>query len=157
MEDKRESAKTIVVSMAVIAVLMGVMVLCLVSAVQKLEPVNMPFGVVGSSQVVAGVEDKVSLDTTTYTSESDARAAVERGDVYGAYVPGTAGDTLILAQAKSFFAGVELTAIFESAAEAGQAAAHGRQRGSPAAKRPGRRRRPDCCSCRRSSADTSWR
>lgn len=103
--------------MGVIAILMGLMVLCLVSAVQKLEPVNMPFGVVGSSQVVTGVEDKVSLDTTTYASESDARAAVEEGDVYGAYVPGPKNDKLILAQAKSFFAGVELTAIFESAAK----------------------------------------
>lgn len=119
-ESERPNAKAIFVAMAVIAVLMGVMVLCLVSAVQKLEPVNMPFGVVGTSQVITGVEDKVSLDTTTYSSESDARAAVERGDIYGAYVSGPATDTLILAPAKSFFAGVELTAVFESAAQKGK-------------------------------------
>ncbi|MGA7396153.1 MAG: hypothetical protein WBW62_01775 [Solirubrobacterales bacterium] len=113
----RINTRAVVVGLAVIVVLLGLLVLCLGSTIQTLKPVNMPFGQVGSSSVVSGVQDEFSLDTTSYSNEADARSAVEQGDVYAAYVTGSAGDKLILAEAKSFFGGVEITAAFESAAE----------------------------------------
>lgn len=111
------STRTTVIGLAVVVVAMGLLVLCLGSTVKTLLPVDMPFGEVGTSPVVSEVEGKFSLDTDAYSSEQDARTAVEQGDIYGAYVSGSTGDRLILGEAKSFFGGVELTAAFESAAK----------------------------------------
>jgi hypothetical protein len=74
----------------------------------------MPFGVVGTSPIMTAVEQTSSLRTTTYANEGDATQAVERGEIYGAYVVGSSGDTLLLAPAKSFFAAIDLQALFEA-------------------------------------------
>ena len=90
--------------------------LCLVSALQLLVPRNMPFGVVGPSKVVAAVTSKVGLDLIGYPSQSAAMTAINRGELYGAYVTGSSSDTLIVVPAKSFFAQIELEPAFLAAA-----------------------------------------
>ena len=64
--------------------------LCLVSAMQLLEPRDMPFGVTGPSPVVSAIQhkDPDALDLKNYSSEADLIQAAERGDIYGGYIPG---------------------------------------------------------------------
>ena len=90
--------------------------LCLVSALQLLVPRNMPFGVVGPSKVVAAVTSKITLDTIGYANQSTAMTAIDRGELYGAYVTGSSSDTLIVVPAKSFFAQIVLEPAFLAAA-----------------------------------------
>ena len=90
--------------------------LCLVSALQLLVPRNMPVGVVGPSKVVAAVTSKISLDTIGYPNQSAAMTAIDRGELYGAYVTGSSSDTLIVVPAKSFFAQIVLEPAFVAAA-----------------------------------------
>jgi hypothetical protein len=108
--------RRVAVLLALVAVVQALMALCLVSADHKLEPHNLPFGVTASSPVTSAVTSKLSLTTTTYSDQAAALRAVDAGQIYGAYVPGSASDTLIIAPQKSFFAAFILTAAFEDAA-----------------------------------------
>ncbi len=106
----------VVVALAAVLVVQALFALCLVSALQLLVPRNMPFGVVGSSKVVALVTSKVGLDLSAYPSQSAAMNAINQGELYGAYVTGSSSDTLIVVPAKSFFGQIELEPAFLAAA-----------------------------------------
>ncbi|MCE3555432.1 hypothetical protein LWC33_28800 [Pseudonocardia sp. RS11V-5] len=108
--------RRIVAALAVVAIVQVLLALCLVSADQKLEPHNLPFGVTGSSPVSSAVTSKLSLTLTSYPDQAAAVQAVDNGEIYGAYVPGGASDTLVIAPQKSFFAAIILGAAFEDAA-----------------------------------------
>ena len=95
-------------------ILIAAFAFCLTSALQVLVPTRMPFGTTGDSEALAAVEQRLSLIPVTYANQSDATQALQRGEIYGALIPGTSGDTLLLAPAKSFFAAVELQAAFEA-------------------------------------------
>jgi hypothetical protein len=107
-----------------LATLLFVLVLvCVVTAVwvdalQAQVPRKMPFGVTGRSAVVKAVEARglkgyeISFDKTTYASESAAMKAIDQGKLYGAYITGATSDTLLLPEAKSFFAYTELLPLF---------------------------------------------
>ena len=110
-------ARKIVVALGLVLVGQALFALCLVSAQQTLVPRNMPFGVAGPpSPVVAAVASKVGLALTGYPSQSAAMNAIDQGELYGAYVTGRSGDTLIVVPAKSFFAQTELEPAFLAAA-----------------------------------------
>jgi len=94
----------------------SIFAVCLVTAIQPLEPGEMPFGVTGSSPVVDAVQKEFSLDLTTYSDESDLTQAAERGDIHGGYIPGSSTDTLVTVPAKSFFAEVYERGGFADAA-----------------------------------------
>ena len=113
---KRTALRKGVVALAAVLVLQALFALCLVSAQQLLVIRNAPFGMVGSSQVVAEAQSKVSLDIIAYSSESAAMDAIDQGQIYGAYVTGSSSDTLILVPTKSFFGRIELEAAFHDAA-----------------------------------------
>ncbi len=108
--------RKILVALSGVLVLQGVLALCLVSAGQLLTPRQMPFGVVGPSLVVQGVQSRLSLAPISYHSETAALGAIDRGQIYGAFVTGRTSDTLIVVPAKSFFAPVELEPAFLAAA-----------------------------------------
>lgn len=108
--------RKILVSLTIVLLVQALFVICLVSNAQLLAPRNMPFGMVGSSQVIAQAQAKVSLDLIAYPNESAAMDAIDQGRLYGAYVTGDSADTLILVPRKSFFARIELQAAFQSAA-----------------------------------------
>ena len=99
-----------------VLVLQGLLALCLISAEQLLTPRQMPFGVVGPSLVVQGVQSKVPLALSSYPSKSAAMGAIDQGQIYGAFVSSRSGDTLIVVPAKSFFGQVELEPAFLAAA-----------------------------------------
>lgn len=48
--------KKVLILLGILLVVQGLLVLCLVSALQIQGPRNMPFGVVGSSQLVSAVK-----------------------------------------------------------------------------------------------------
>ena len=114
---RRVMTRKIVVALGLVLVGQALFALCLVSAQQLLVPRNMAFGVAGSpSPVVAAVASKAGLDLTAYPSQSAAMSAINRGELYGAYVTGSSSDTLIVVPAKSFFAQTELEPAFLAAA-----------------------------------------
>jgi hypothetical protein len=110
-------ARKSLIALVTVGVLVSIFALCLVSAIQLLEPREMPFGVTGPSPVVSAVEKEFSLDLITYASESDLTHAAERGDIYGGYIPGPSTDTLVTVPAKSFFAEVYVRGGFADAAK----------------------------------------
>jgi hypothetical protein len=103
-----------VVALAVVLFLECALVAVWVSALQVQIPRNMPFGVTGSSPVVTAAEStkvmgyQVSFVNTTYPNEATATDAINEGKIYGAYLTGTSSDTLLVSQAKSFFAYTEV-------------------------------------------------
>jgi hypothetical protein len=107
------------IALATVAVLAAFFGLCLVSALQLLEPRNMPFGVTGPSPVVDAVQssDSKALDVITYSSEADLTQAAQRGDIYGGYIPGSSSDKLVTVPAKSFFGEVYVRGGFADAAK----------------------------------------
>jgi hypothetical protein len=113
---RRGLTRKIVIALLAVLVLQAVFVLCAISAKQLLVPRNMPFGTVGSSQVVAEAQSKVSLGIVAHPNQSAAMTAIDRSSLYGAYVTGSSSDTLTVVPAKSFFAFTELEAAFLSAA-----------------------------------------
>jgi hypothetical protein len=100
-----------------VLVVQSLFALCLISTLQLLVPRDIPFAVTGSSKVVNAVTSKVSLETISYANESAALDAIDLSKVYGAYIPGTKSDTLIVVPAKSFFGRVELEGAFADAAK----------------------------------------
>ena len=114
---RRASARKIVVALGLVLIGQALFALCLVSAQQLLVPRNMPFGVAGPpSPVVAAVASRAGVALTAYPSQSAAMTAINRGELYGAYVTGSSSDTLIVVPAKSFFAQTELEPAFLAAA-----------------------------------------
>src|SRR5215467_4103841 len=109
-------ARKAVAALVTVLIIQTLFALCLVSAQQLLAPRNMPFGVVGPSKVVAAVNSKITLATIGYPNKSAAMTAINRGELYGAYVTGSSSDTLIVVPAKSFFARLALEPAFVSAA-----------------------------------------
>jgi hypothetical protein len=106
----------LVVTLLVGLVATAIMVVTTVSSRQLLVPRNAPFGMVGSSQVVAQAQTKVGLDIIAYPNQSAAMHAAEDGALYGAYVTGSASDTLIVVPSRSFFAWTEIEPAFLDAA-----------------------------------------
>ncbi|MGB7982318.1 MAG: hypothetical protein WCF36_16170 [Candidatus Nanopelagicales bacterium] len=110
-------ARKSLVALITVGILALAFAVSLISAVQLLAPRDMPFGVTGTSPVVAAVQQEYSLDLQTYANEADLTAAAERGDIYGGYVVGSTTDTLVTVPAKSFFGEVYLRAGFADAAK----------------------------------------
>ena len=110
-------ARKSLIALIAVGVLVAIFAVCLVSALQLLEPREMPFGVTGPSPVVDAVQKEYSLDVITYSSESDLTQAAERGDIYGGYIPGSSTDRLVTVPAKSFFGEVYVRGGFAAAAK----------------------------------------
>jgi len=114
--------KRALAALGLVLVIEAVLTLCSVSALQIPIPRNMPFGVTGSSPVVDAAEtqkidgNRVSFVNTRYADEADAREAIEQGEIYGAYISGKKGDTLLTVPAKSFDALTVIEPLFVSAA-----------------------------------------
>ncbi len=108
--------RRVLLALAGVMIFQALLVVCLISAQQLLTPRQMPFGVVGPSLVVQEVQSKLGIDPVSYPTKAAAISAADQGKVYGAFVSGRTGDTLIVVPAKSFFAQVELEPAFVAAA-----------------------------------------
>ena len=110
-------------ALLVVLLLGSALTVVTMSALATQRPRAMPFGVTGSSSVVTAAQSeefagyRVSFVNRLYGNASDVRDAIDRGDIYGAYIPGTTSDTLLVVPSKSFFASFVITAVFESTAK----------------------------------------
>lgn len=95
------------------------------SALHDPEPNDMRIAVVGPPSTVTEVKRQLSqalpggFDVVGYTAERGARSAVRDQDVTGAFIPGPAGPTLLLAGADGVTVTTVLRAAFGAAAAAG--------------------------------------
>jgi hypothetical protein len=94
----------------------------------RLAPRSVPVGVAGTAKVAAAIGYRLdgshgAFDTHTYGSEAAAAAAIRHRDIYGAFVAGPRGLTVLTAPAASPAVASLLTKVGE---EAGQHAAAGR-------------------------------
>jgi hypothetical protein len=83
------------------------------------EPIadNMPFGVVGSTQLAESAQgDLFSLDITTYDNEAAATKAIDRGEIYGALITTSSSTELMVVPSISDIAPLDLADNFEKAA-----------------------------------------
>ena len=116
-------AKRALLALAIVLLLACTVAVVWVSALQAQVPRNMPFGVTGTSPVVAAAESQkisgyqISFVNTTYANEAAAMDAINQGKLYGAYITGTSSDTLLIVQAKSFFAYTETLPLFKATAK----------------------------------------
>ena len=77
---------------------------------------NLPFGVTGSSSLVSAVGKKLSLKTIQYPNQSAVEQAIAQNKIYGALIPGSKSDTLIVVPAASFAIQIEIGPAFRDAA-----------------------------------------
>src|SRR5262245_51159972 len=77
---------------------------------------DLPFVVVGSSPLVAAAEKSISLDVTSYPSESAAKNAIAQAKAWGALIPGST-NTLLNVGSQSDLAALPVTQAFERAAK----------------------------------------
>ena len=78
---------------------------------------NLPFGVVGASSLVTQVQKHMSLKTIQYPGQAAVHKAFDQAKIYGALVPGSKADTLIINEAASEYAPIPLAANFATAAK----------------------------------------
>ncbi len=97
---RRDAVRKIVVALLLVLVAQALFALTLVSALQLLVLRDAPFGMVGSSQVIAQAQSTVSLDITAFPNESAAMEAVNHGRLYGVYLTGDSSDTLVVVPSK---------------------------------------------------------
>jgi hypothetical protein len=82
---------------------------------------NLPFGVTGSSPILANAENRFSLKVTRYPDESAVKTAISQAKLYGALIPASkAGtpSTLIVVPSASDLAPGDLALQFGRAAKA---------------------------------------
>jgi hypothetical protein len=91
----------LIAALGVVLLVQAAFVLSYVGALHHPKPHHVPLGVVGGSPVPIAVGKAFSLSITPYTTESDARAAIDRREVDGAFVGGPTGAKLIVAPAAS--------------------------------------------------------
>jgi hypothetical protein len=94
----------------------------------RLAPRGVPVGIAGTAQLAAGIGHRLggfggAFDVHTYGSEAAAAAAIRHREIYGAFVAGPGGLTVLTAPAASPAVATLLTKVGE---EAGQHAAAGR-------------------------------
>ena len=116
-------AKRALLALAIVLFLACSVAVVWVSALQAQVPRNMPFGVTGTSPVVAAAESQkisgyqISFVNTTYANEAAAMDAINQGKIYGAYITGRAATRCSSSQAKSFFAYTEIAPLFAATAK----------------------------------------
>ena len=88
----------------------------------RLEPRDVPIGVVGGEQEASGLEDQLAVegdfDVQAYADEESAREAIEDRDIYGAFVPSPDGLTVLTASAGSPLIAQALTQVAQASSEA---------------------------------------
>jgi hypothetical protein len=113
-----------VVPLFAVLLLGCVLTLVSMSALATQRPQKMAFAVTGSSPVVTAAQSakvagkyQMSFVNRLYANENDVMNAINQGEVYGAYIPGTTSDTLLTVPTKSFFATFVMTGVFKGTAK----------------------------------------
>jgi hypothetical protein len=98
----KETVRKVVAGLVIVLIVQCLFTLSLVSALHDPVPHNLPFGVTGPSPLVTQVKSQLSLKTIQYPNESAVREAIDQNKIYGALLPGSGSDTLIVVPAASF-------------------------------------------------------
>ena len=106
------------VALCVVLLVQAAFVLSYVGALHAPKPHSVALGVVGASPLPIAVGKQFSLKITRYSSESDARAAIDQRKVDGALVVVSTGAELIVAPAASPALAAALSSAFGAAAAA---------------------------------------
>jgi hypothetical protein len=112
-----KTVRKVVAGLLIVLVVQCLFTLSLVGALHDPVPHDLPFGVTGPSPLVTQVESQLSLKTIQYPNESAVREAIDQGKIYGALLPGSGSDTLIVVPAASFIIQTYLEPAFLGAAQ----------------------------------------
>ncbi|MFB6640028.1 hypothetical protein ACFCYF_22545 [Streptomyces chartreusis] len=115
---RRRAVIGVLVALGICAVMQSLFATTYMSAGHAPKASNLPFGVVGSSPVLAAAEKNISLKVTQYPNEAAAKTAMDEARVYGALVSSGGTNTLIVVPSLSDLAPLDLAVRFEEAARA---------------------------------------
>jgi hypothetical protein len=116
-----QNFKAILVALVICAFMECLFALNYMSSAHQPVATNLPFGTTGSSPLLAAAEKGISLQVTTYPSESAVKDAIGQARLYGALIPPTTAgtpSTLLVANSISDLAPLPLAVQFEAAAKA---------------------------------------
>jgi hypothetical protein len=99
-------------ALGVVLLVQAAFVLSYVGALHSPKPHRVPFGTVGASPLPNAVAKQFSLKITRYSSEKDARAAIDQRKIDGAFVAGPTGAKLIVVPAAGPAMASALTGAF---------------------------------------------
>ncbi|MGW4866815.1 hypothetical protein [Streptomyces chartreusis] len=116
--NRRRAMIGMLVALGICAVMQSLFATTYMSAGHAPKAANLPFGVVGSSPVLAAAEKNISLKVTQYPNEAAAKTAMDEARVYGALVSSGGTNTLIVVPSLSDLAPLDLAVRFEEAARA---------------------------------------
>jgi len=111
----------VVGALVVVAVMQCLFALNYTTADRNPVASNLPFGVVGSSTLVAQVQQHMSLKTIQYPNEAAVHEAFDQAKIYGALVAGSTADILLINASASEYAPYPLATNFAAAAMAQKA------------------------------------
>ncbi|MFE4575572.1 hypothetical protein [Streptomyces chartreusis] len=115
---RRRAVIGMLVALGICAVMQSLFATTYMSAGHAPKASNLPFGVVGSSPVLAAAEKNISLKVTQYPNEAAAKTAMDEARVYGALISSGGTNTLIVVPSLSDLAPLDLAVRFEEAARA---------------------------------------
>jgi len=115
---RRRPMVAIVAALGVCAVMQCLFATTYMSAEHAPQAANLPFGVTGSSPLLASAEKSISLSVTRYPNEAAAKDAINQTTIWGALITSGTSDTLIVVPSISDLAPLDLAARFEAAAKA---------------------------------------
>jgi hypothetical protein len=114
---RRRAMIAIVAALGVCAIMQCLFATTYMSAGHAPAATGMPFGVTGSSPVLAAAEKNISLKVTQYPDESAAKTAIDQAQIWGALIPSGTSNTLIVVPSISDLAPLDLAVRFEAAAK----------------------------------------
>ncbi|WP_086871214.1 hypothetical protein [Streptomyces viridochromogenes] len=114
---RRRGLKAILVALGTCAVMQCLFATNYMSAQHAPEAVDLPFGVTGSSPVLATARKDISLEVTQYPDEAAVRSAIDKAKIWGGLVTSGTSNTLLVVPSISDYAALPLTEAFETAAK----------------------------------------
>lgn len=118
---RRRGMIAILAALGICAVMQCLFATTYMSAQHAPKAADLPFGVAGSSPILAAAEKKISLKVTQYPNEAAVKTAIGQAQIWGALVSSGSSNTLIVVPSISDYAPLPLTTAFQDAAKsAGQ-------------------------------------
>jgi hypothetical protein len=107
----------ILVALGVCAIMECLFATTYMSAGHAPKATDLPFGVTGSSPVLAAAQKTISLKVTKYPNEQAAKTAIDQAQIFGALITSGTSTTLIVVPSISDLAPLDLAVRFQDAAK----------------------------------------
>ncbi|MEU6530893.1 hypothetical protein ABZ869_17115 [Streptomyces sp. NPDC046928] len=114
---RRRGVNAILVALGICAVMQCLFAANYTSAQHAPKAVDLPFGVTGSSPVLAAARKDISLKVTQYPDEAAVKGAIDKAKIWGGLVASGTSNTLLVVPSISDYAALPLTEAFEKAAK----------------------------------------